>query len=97
MAFEKEFLSGRRKHLVNKLRATKEAMNRSGILAKHRHYKEAVLIPQILSAFKRLDKGTYGICPDCLEDIPQERLLLHPHVLRCVPCQEGRDIRYGYH
>lgn len=96
MAFEKDFLSGRKSHLTNKLRVTRQAIDRVGLLPMHRHYKRTVLLPQILAALERLEQGTYGICPGCLEGIPEERLLRHPHVLRCVPCQEAHDLRNGH-
>lgn len=84
------FLEDRRRHLVAKLAATREATAREGLplLPGARRYKEEVHIPQIIAAIERIDNGTYGICFDCEEEIPRDRLLRHPHVERCVPCQK---------
>lgn len=39
------------------------------------------------SAFNRLGSGDYGICEECGEEIPPQRLKLLPFVLFCVDCQ----------
>ena len=38
-------------------------------------------------ALTRLAAGTYGICEDCGDDIPFERLRVNPGATRCVRCQ----------
>jgi DnaK suppressor protein len=38
-------------------------------------------------ALQRLENGTYGICVDCGEKIPRERLEEVPHTRYCVPCK----------
>ncbi len=38
-------------------------------------------------AEKALAEGTYGVCADCLEDIPEGRLEAVPDAIRCVACQ----------
>lgn len=50
------------------------------------------LIEQALS---RVDKGTYGICAECGEEIPIERLKAVPFALLCVECQEKRGRSRG--
>lgn len=89
MAFSQEFLADRRRHLAAKLEVTIEATEREELplLPAALRYKEDEHIPQIISAIKRIDLGTYGTCFDCEDEIPKERLLRHPHVERCVPCQ----------
>ena len=42
-------------------------------------------------ALKRLESGRYGLCTDCDEAIPFDRLQRHPEVLRCVACQAARE------
>lgn len=96
MAFAPKFLEGRKRHLINKMRVTKEALNQPNLLLAQQRYKKAVLM-QIRNALNRLDAGTYGICPDCFRKISEKRLSLHPQVLRCVPCQEAHDARMGQH
>jgi RNA polymerase-binding protein DksA len=39
------------------------------------------------AALTRLTEGTYGICEDCGDDIPFERLRVNPGATRCVRCQ----------
>jgi DnaK suppressor protein len=41
-------------------------------------------------ALARVDNGSYGICAECGEDIPLERLKALPFALFCVDCQEKR-------
>lgn len=87
MEFSDGFLKGRREHLAAKLTATKQALSRESLLPLAKRYKATVLIPQILLAQCRLLDGTYGYCLECGTKIPEKRLLKHPHVERCVPCQ----------
>ena len=42
-------------------------------------------------ALQRLDEGTYGICIDCGEDIPAERLEAIPEAIRCIDDQKRYD------
>jgi DnaK suppressor protein len=42
-------------------------------------------------AFDRLDRGLYGICAQCGEEIPLERLKALPFAAYCVDCQEKRN------
>lgn len=91
MAFTKAFLVNRGEHLAAKLIATKEALHREGLLCAARTYKIKILIPQIIAAQKRLADGIYGLCLDCCCEIDEERLLKHPHVARCVPCQKEKE------
>ena len=48
--------------------------------------KEGQLL-QIESALTRLDEGQYGICMNCGEEIPIERLKAVPFALFCIDCQ----------
>jgi DnaK suppressor protein len=40
------------------------------------------------AALARMDQGTYGICIDCGQTIPAERLEARPLSVRCVRCAE---------
>jgi DnaK suppressor protein len=42
-------------------------------------------------AFDRLDRGVYGICQQCGEQIPIERLKALPFAAYCVDCQQKRN------
>jgi DnaK suppressor protein len=39
-------------------------------------------------ALKRIEKGTYGLCSNCGEAIPPERLEIFPEAGLCVDCQK---------
>ena len=48
---------------------------------------------QVEAALARLDEGTFGICVECGQPIPEERLEARPEAARCMACQtraEGR-------
>ena len=38
-------------------------------------------------AIERLERGTYGICENCVAPIPLERLEAIPYATRCAACQ----------
>jgi DnaK suppressor protein len=44
-------------------------------------------------AFSRVDQGRYGVCEDCGEEIPLERLSAVPFTVCCVSCQQARNRR----
>lgn len=89
--FSEAFLKDRQSHLINKLVVTKKAVRRELILPAHKNYKVRVLIPQIERALQRMQTSMYGYCLACTEPISKARLLKHPHVERCVPCQEDLE------
>lgn len=43
-------------------------------------------LAQIAAALSRMDRGEYGVCAVCGEDIPVERLQAVPYADRCVSC-----------
>jgi len=45
------------------------------------------------AAFSRLERRLYGLCDQCGEEIPVERLRALPFAACCVDCQEKRDRR----
>lgn len=47
-------------------------------------------LEQVEAALSRVDDGTYGICLDCGEAIPVERLEILPYATTCVRCQSKR-------
>ena len=50
--------------------------------------RDAGELRQIDGALRRLADGTFGICIDCGQDIPERRLHAEPTAARCVKCQE---------
>lgn len=55
----------------------------------------ASLQDQVATALDQIALGRYGICEDCREDIPAERMEYLPETTRCVACQAVRDRRAG--
>lgn len=43
------------------------------------------------SALERIEKGEYGICIDCGEQISERRLETFPYAARCIVCQEAYE------
>jgi DnaK suppressor protein len=54
-------------------------------MRQHRQIKE------IEEALERIKHGEYGICEECGEPIPEQRLRLFPAAKLCVRCQEEYD------
>ncbi len=48
-------------------------------------------IVRIDEALRRLDDGNYGICQQCGEPIPIERLEIQPYTPYCVECKEDLE------
>ena len=46
------------------------------------------MVMQIDAALSRIDQGAYGICKDCSEPIPDNRLQAAPFVTMCISCAE---------
>ena len=48
-------------------------------------------IKSVNSAIARIDRGEYGLCIDCDEQISQKRLEYSPYAARCIVCQEAAE------
>lgn len=63
------------------------------ILASHErldgyiHLKHKRVLPQLSRAIQKIDEGTYGLCDDCSENIPVDRLAFAMGATRCTCCQ----------
>lgn len=44
---------------------------------------------EVVAALKRMEKGTYGRCERCGQEIPSERLELRPTARLCVRCKQA--------
>ncbi|GAB7027762.1 TraR/DksA family transcriptional regulator [Geotalea toluenoxydans] len=42
-------------------------------------------------AERKLKEGSYGVCEDCGEEIPTERVKVVPDAIYCVSCQEKHE------
>ena len=50
-------------------------------------------LTQIDVAIKRIDRGEFGMCLDCEEEIAPKRLAALPWAAYCLHCQELRDVQ----
>jgi DnaK suppressor protein len=57
-------------------------------VAINKHSRGRQRLAFIKSALQRFDCGEFGICEECEEEIPLERLQAIPWAAYCVPCQE---------
>ena len=47
---------------------------------------------KINDALVRLERGNYGYCFDCGEEIAEKRLRALPFAVRCKDCEEAREV-----
>ena len=52
---------------------------------------DAKILQAIEEALRRIDKGTYGICRDCGEEIAPARLNAIPWTRVCIKCKEKQN------
>lgn len=69
------------------LSAVLESLNTSLQKSEVQEYKRIVKVLELI------EKGEYGVCTDCSEEIPLKRLEAYPNVLRCLLCQEKAEER----
>jgi DnaK suppressor protein len=55
--------------------------------------RERKLIVKIRQALERIDKGTYGTCESCGEDISIKRLKARPVTTQCIECKTEEEAR----
>lgn len=51
------------------------------------HLNEQALLAQVESALERIERGTYGRCERCGEEIDYARLEAIPYATLCIRCQ----------
>ena len=66
---------------------TSQNRNRETLLLEHVEEQ----LSDIDQALRRLEKGTYGICTDCGENIQLARLDIMPTAALCIECQRIQD------
>jgi len=69
-------------------RATQESDNSVLFRVKDRERK---LISKVKEAMDRIDKGTYGVCETCGNDISQKRLEARPVTTCCIECKTDAE------
>jgi DnaK suppressor protein len=55
-------------------------------LTRNLQEREQAKLGQVVTAFQRLEDGTYGTCTECGGDIPVERLQIFPETPTCSSC-----------
>lgn len=58
-----------------------------------RHVRE---LRDLEAADARIKDCSYGLCAECGDEIPAERLDAYPTAQRCVRCQEAREKAYAH-
>ena len=53
--------------------------------------RESMLIKKIRKSLENIEKGEYGICEDCGEEISIERLKARPVTSFCIRCKTNRE------
>ena len=53
--------------------------------------RDTLELAAVRAALQRLAEGGYGLCSDCSEEIPFDRLKAEPWALRCVGCESARE------
>ena len=53
--------------------------------------REHKLIKKIKKALERIEKGTFGICETCCEDITLKRLKARPVTSQCIECKSKEE------
>ncbi len=49
------------------------------------------VLSEIDAALQRIEDGTYGICSNCGNEIPRERLEANPWVSLCIDCKRKAE------
>ena len=55
--------------------------------------RENKLIKKIKKALDRIEKGTFGVCEICGEDISIERLKARPVTTQCIDCKTKEEAK----
>lgn len=58
-------------------------------LTRNLQEREQAKLGQVVSAIRRLQSGTYGVCTECGAEIPFARLQVFPETPTCTSCSEA--------
>lgn len=53
--------------------------------------RDSLRLREVRGALERIDKGTFGICLNCEEEIGAKRLAAVPWTALCIVCQEAAE------
>jgi DnaK suppressor protein len=59
------------------------------------HDRDRLRLNLLRDAIKRIEGGTFGICAECSEPIPDKRLELNPAAENCMQCQDRMEKSMG--
>ncbi len=80
----KKIKESKRKRLERERDFCPEQMYRNdGLICLNQSIKREIKI-----ALRKIEKGTYGICSSCKQDIPLKRLEEYPKSTMCVTCMD---------
>jgi len=48
-------------------------------------------LAEVRDALERLDKGAFGLCDECNDDIPMDRLRAIPYARLCMRCKSAEE------
>ncbi|MFW5884885.1 MAG: TraR/DksA family transcriptional regulator [Patescibacteria group bacterium] len=48
-------------------------------------------LKNVEEALRKIEEGTYGICENCNEEIPLERLKVYPAAKNCITCKSKNE------
>jgi len=49
---------------------------------------EVASLSRINTALEKIERGSFGLCEECGEPIPEKRLKAHPEASTCITCAE---------
>lgn len=55
-------------------------------LTRNLQEREQVKLALVVAALRRIESSTYGVCSDCGEGLPFERLMVFPEAPTCAVC-----------
>jgi DnaK suppressor protein len=55
--------------------------------------REKTFLRKINHALSKIDKGTFGVCEECEEEISLKRLEARPETTLCIKCKEAQERR----
>jgi DnaK suppressor protein len=53
--------------------------------------RQSKVIKKIKLSLEKLTKGNYGICEECGEEIPHQRLMARPIAALCIDCKREQE------
>lgn len=88
--FSEEFIESQKKRLKTRIKEHEKMIGGREIDA-HLLFKRNTAIPNAKKALRLIEKGKYGLCIVCGEEIPIKRLKIMPAALKCIACQKREE------